>query len=169
MCLNRRAECRKGLESTLEDGDEFISVGEVTLRLVRGGVLAKELVDWIHLFVVVADPLFTALAWHLDQPGVGTSQVGQRQLLRAQWDAAHCTIDARALVFAVGLEAFAVLVNPAVVLTGSPLRLCSADASGCPEAGPEVALESLGVVAWLCLAAVFVELSGADLAAAAAV
>lgn len=115
---------RKGFESTLEDGDEFIPVGEITLRFVSGGVLAKEFVHWIHLLVIIADPLFTALSWHLHQPGVGTSQVGQGQLLWAQWDAAHCTIDACALVLAVGLKAFTILVNPAVVLTGSSLRLC---------------------------------------------
>ena len=115
---------RKGFESTLEDGDEFIPVGEVTLGLICRGVFAKELVHWIHLFVIIADPLFTALTWHLHQPGVGTSKVGQGQLLWAQRDAAHCAIDACALVLAVGLKAFAILVNPAVVLTGSSLRLC---------------------------------------------
>lgn len=124
VAMQSRLLTRKGLESTLEDGDEFIPVGEITLRLVSGGVLAKELVHWIHLFVVIADPLFTALSWHLHQPGVGASQVGQGQLLWTQWDAAHCTIDACALVLAVGLKAFTILVNPAVVLAGSSLRLC---------------------------------------------
>lgn len=45
----------------------------------------------------------------------------------------------------------------------------SADASGGPVAGPEVALQPFGVVARLCLAAVFVQLSGTHFAAAAAV
>jgi len=45
----------------------------------------------------------------------------------------------------------------------------SADASGGPVAGPEVALETLGVVAWLGLAAVFVQLSGTDFTTATAI
>lgn len=71
--MQSRLLTRKGLESTPEDGDEFIPVGEITLRLVSGGVLAKELVQWIYFFVIIADPLFAALSWHLHQPGVGTS------------------------------------------------------------------------------------------------
>lgn len=45
----------------------------------------------------------------------------------------------------------------------------SADASGGPMDGPEVALQPFGVVTRLCLAAVFVQLSGTHFAAAAAV
>ena len=41
----------------------------------------------------------------------------------AQRDAAHSPVDARALVFTVGLEALAVLVDPAVVLTWPAIRL----------------------------------------------
>lgn len=45
----------------------------------------------------------------------------------------------------------------------------SADASGSPETGPEVALEPLGVVAGLRLAAVFIELPCTHFAAPAGV
>lgn len=71
--------------------------------------------------VIVTHPLLAALTRHLDQPGVGAAQVGQRELLRAERDAAHGAVDARALVFTVGLETLAVLVDPAVVLAGSAL------------------------------------------------
>ena len=54
---------------------------------------------------------------------MGTAQGGQGELLRAQGDAAHSPVDARALVFTVGLEAFAILVNPAVVLAWPAFRL----------------------------------------------
>lgn len=109
---------------------------------------------------VVADPLLAALPRHFDQPGIGASQRGKGKLLRTQRDASHRPVNASALVFAVRLETLSVLVDPAVVLARSSLRFGSADASGGPVAGPEVALETLGVVAWLGLATVFVQLSG---------
>lgn len=56
-----------------------------------------------------------------------------------------------------------------VSLTKHNEKHTSADASGGPVAGPEVALQPLGMVARLRLAAVFVQLSGTHFAAAAAI
>lgn len=164
-----RSECRQGFESGLDDGDELVLAGEVALRIVDRWIVARQLVGRFPSLPIIADPFFAALAWHFDQPGVGAAQRGQGELLRAKRDAAHCPIDASALVLAVGLEALSVLVDPAVVLARSALRFGSADASGGPMDGPEVALQPLGVVARLGLAAVFVQLSGTHFTAAAAV
>lgn len=73
------------------------------------------------MLAIVAHPLLAALARHFNQSWVCTAQVGQGELLWAQWDTSHCAIDACALMFTVGLEALSVLVDPAVVLAGSAL------------------------------------------------
>ena len=113
----------EGLQAALDDVNELVPVGEVLLRLVRQRVSAKQLLQDVRLLAVVAHPLLAALVRHLHQPGVGAAQVGQGQLLGAQRHAAHRPVDAGALVLAVGLEALAVLVDPAVVLAGTALQL----------------------------------------------
>lgn len=56
-----------------------------------------------------------------------------------------------------------------VSFTKSNEKHTSADASGGPVAGPEVALQTLGVVAWLGLATVFIQLSGTNFTTTAAI
>lgn len=87
----------------------------------------------------------------------------------AQGKAAHGPVYTRALVLAVGLEAFSVLVDSGVVFARSSLRLCSADALGGSGTGPEVALQPFGVVTRLAFATVFIELLGAHFAASTTV
>lgn len=112
---------RQRLESSLHNCNELIPVGEVSFQFISHKVFSKDLLQDVGLLAIITHPLLTALACHLDQSGVGTAQVGQGELLRAQRDTSHCPIDACALVFTVGLEAFSVLVDPAVVLAGSAL------------------------------------------------
>lgn len=112
---------RQRLESSLHNCNELIPVGEVSFQFITHSVFSKDLLHDVCLLSVITHPLLTALACHLDQSGVGTAQVGQGELLRAQWDTSHCPIDACALVFTVGLEALSILVDPAVVLTRSAL------------------------------------------------
>lgn len=167
--LDLDSECRKRFQASLHISHQLISVGEVILRLVGHGLLAEQFLGGLQVCRVVTDPFLAALARDLDQPRVCTAQGGQGQFLGAERYAAHCSVNACALVFAVGLKAFSILVDPAVVLAGSAFRFGSADASGCTETSAEVALESFGVVTWLHLAAVFVELPRAHLAAAAGI
>lgn len=115
------SECRQRLESSLDNRDELVPVGEVSLQLISQQVFAKDPLQDVCLLAIVTHPLLAALACYLDQSGVGTAQVGQGELLWAQRDAAHSPVDACALVFTVGLEALSVLVDPAVVLAGSAL------------------------------------------------
>lgn len=64
-----------------------------------------------------------ALAGDPDQSGVRAGRRRGRQLVLAEGSAADGAVDARALVFAAGVETFAVLVYPTVVLAGASLRL----------------------------------------------
>lgn len=112
---------RQRLESSLDNSDELIPVGEVVFQLISQHVFVKDPLLHVGLLAIITHPLFAALACDLDQSGVGTAQVGQGELLWAQWDTSHCPIDACALVFTVGLEALSILVDPAVVLAGSAL------------------------------------------------
>ncbi len=112
---------RQRLESSFDDSNELVPVGEVSFQLISQRVFAKDPLQVVCLLAIITHPLLAALACYLDQPGVGTAQVGQGELLRAQRDASHRPIDACALVFTVGLEALSVLVDPAVVLAGSAL------------------------------------------------
>lgn len=111
----------QGFESSLDDCNELIPVGKVSFQLISQRVFAKDLLQDVFLLAIITHPLFAALACYFDQPWVGTAQVGQGELLRAQRHAAHRPVDACALVFTVGLEALSVLVDPAVVLAGSAL------------------------------------------------
>ncbi|PWA21100.1 hypothetical protein CCH79_00009470 [Gambusia affinis] len=63
----------------------------------------------VCLLAIIAHPLFTALASNFHQPGIGTAQVGQGELLWTKRDTSHCSINACALVFTVGLEALSIL------------------------------------------------------------
>lgn len=62
-----------------------------------------------------------ALPGYPDQPRVGAGWRGRWQLVATEWSAADGAIDAGALVFTVGTEALAVLVDPAVVLARASL------------------------------------------------
>lgn len=160
----RASLTRQRLGASVHDRDELVLVGQVSLQLVAQHVFAEDPLQDVCVLAVVAHPLLAALARHLHQAGVGAAQVGQGELLRAERDAAHRPVDARALVFAVGLEALSVLVDPAAVLAGSALRLgcsrrekqqernvilsCSAaeDVRGC-----QVKITSTGKLFWLFL------------------
>lgn len=89
--------------------------------------------------------------------------------MRAQRDTAHSSVDACALVFAIGLKTFSVLVDFGVVFTGSPFGLCSADPLRSCRAGAEIAFQALGVITRLRLAAVLIELFRTDFTASTAV
>lgn len=121
VAFRLHSESRQGLESSLDIFNELIPFGEVSFQLISQYAFAEDLLQDICLFAIVTHPLFAALACYFDQSGIGTAQVRQGELLRAQWNTSHRPIDACALVFTVGLEAFSVLVDPAVVLTGSAL------------------------------------------------
>lgn len=69
-----------------------------------------------------ADELFTAPPWYLDQPGLGTAQIGQREFMWAHGHTSNSTVHASALVLAVWMEGFPILVNLVVVLTSSSIR-----------------------------------------------
>lgn len=62
-----------------------------------------------------------ALAGYPYQPWVGAGWRGRWQLVVTKRSAANSTIYAGTLVFTAGTEALAVLVDPAVVLTGASL------------------------------------------------
>lgn len=110
-----------------------------------------------------------ALAWHLDQMWGGTGGRRQGHVAGAEGHAAHRSVDAGAVVLAARVEILAVLINPPVVFTRAALRLCPADAMGTAHIVAVVALQASVVVTGPSLVAILVELTGAHLAAAAAV
>lgn len=57
-----------------------------------------------------------------DQSGVGAGRRGWRQIVAAEWRAAHRSIHAGAVVFATSTETLAALVNAPIELAGAPLR-----------------------------------------------
>lgn len=69
----------------------------------------------------ITNPLLAALPTDFHQPGIGTAQVGERQFLGTQRNAAHGAIHTCALMFTVGLEAFPVLVDSGIIFAGSAL------------------------------------------------
>lgn len=144
---------RQVLDPLLEQMEELVGVGR----------------EVVPFFAPITSPLLTAVAWYFDQPGVGAAQVGQRELLGAEGQAAHCPIHTRALVLAIGLEDLSVLVNTAVVLAWSSFQLGSADASLGAVTRSVVALQAAAVVARQAGAAVVVQLPGTHAATAAAV
>lgn len=110
-----------------------------------------------------------ALAWYFDQLWRGTGRGRQGHMAGAEGHAAHRSVDAGALVFATSAEILAVLINAAVVFAGAALCLCPADAMGTAHIVAVVALQAFMVVTGPPFMAILVELSGAHLAAAAAV
>lgn len=118
---------------------------------------------------LVAVDAEAALARHFDQLRRRTGRGRQRHVAGTERHAPHRPVDAGALVLATGTEILPVLVNAAVVLAGTSLRLCPADAVRAAHVVAIVALQPFVVVAGTALVAVLVELGGAHLAAAASV
>lgn len=78
----------------------------------------------LHLCFLWADELFAALPRYFDQPGLGTAHIGQWEFMWAQGHTPNSTVQASALVLAIWLEGFPILVNLVVVLTSSSIRIC---------------------------------------------
>lgn len=66
----------KSLQSPLDNCNELVLLGEVSLQFISHDVLSKDLLQDVSFFTVVTHPLLAALARNLDQSGVGTAQVG---------------------------------------------------------------------------------------------
>lgn len=100
---------------------QLIPVGKVVFRRSVFAVLLSVFLYHraLCLCFLGADKLLTAASRHLDPPGLGTAQFGQRELTWAEGNASNSTIHACALVFAVWTEDFPVLVNLVVVLARS--------------------------------------------------
>lgn len=87
-----------------------------TIQSVPGGGLTRP-------SGLVADPLLTAATRELDAPrGLAPNQ--WRLRVGAQRHAADGSVHAQAVVFAAGLEALAVAVDNAVVLTAGSHHVC---------------------------------------------
>lgn len=72
---------------------------------------------------LVAVDAEAALAWHLDQLWRRTGRGRQGHVAGAKGNAAHCPVDAGALVFATGAEVLAILVDPPVIFARASLGL----------------------------------------------
>lgn len=117
---------------------------------------------------LIAHPLLTAFPGQLDPPREGAVRAGQANIHAAQGHAAHCPVQASALVFAAALEGLS-----------APVHRPSEDAGGTIFGGAhadlavgwraEVAEEALVRIAGVALGAQLAQLLGAHPAAAAAV
>lgn len=88
------------------------------------------MLGWKVPGALVAVHTEAALAGDPDQTWVQAGRRCWRQLVVAERSAANGPVDAGTLMFTAGMEALAILVNPAVVLTCPSLRFSSTDAPG---------------------------------------
>lgn len=110
-----------GLQLGLQQGIDVVGQG---LALCWWAVCVCQLVRLLSdVVVVITQPFLAAAAPGPGQPGPPAAPVRQGHLVRAEGHAAHHPIHAGALVLAVGLEVFAVLVYLPAELTGETLGL----------------------------------------------
>ncbi len=103
----------------LQQGTDVVGKG---LAVWRGDVC--QLV-WLltDVVVIVTHPFLAAATVRPGQPGPRAAPVGQGHLVRTEGHAAHHPVHTGALVLAVGLEVFTVLVHLPAELTGQTLGL----------------------------------------------